>query len=304
MKLKDRLVVLTVLLTVLLGYLASGFFTVAQDEIGVVLQFGRFSRRTSSGLSYRLPWPVERVYRVKTDTIYPMSIGYKLLDRIQGIPPQEKEMQWLTGDTNLINIMLEIQYKVKDPEQYLFTTEEPRFLVRRAAEAVLTELVGQTPVDELLTRGKTALERGVEEQSQRMLDTYQAGLMIISVNAEALEPPEQVISYFNEVKSAGQERERAMIDAEGDRMKMLAEAQGEAQEILSQAEAVHATRVAAAQADTERFLGLLTEYRKSPAVVREKLYSETLMKLLPGLEMTVVPGDLEQPPQIQIIQQR
>lgn len=290
---------------VLLGllYAGSGFFTVAQDEKGVVLRFGAFSRVVDPGLGYRLPWPFEELYRVKVATVYPMSVGYKIQDQLRGIPPQEKEMQWLTGDTNLINIRLDIQYNVSDPVQFLFRTEEPRFLVRRAAEATLTEWVGSRPIDELLTYGKVELARQVREQVQNLLDQYKAGLSILSVNVEALEPPEQVISDFNDVKSAERERERAVIEAEGYRNNLLAETVGQKQKLLNEAEGIHDTRVATALADTERFKSLLAQYRQNPAAVADQLYFETLRKVLPKLQITVFPTKEGKPPQIQIIQQ-
>lgn len=285
-------------------YLGSGIFPVAQDEAGIVVRLGRYSRTVGSGLNYRLPWPFEEVYRVKTSAIYPMSVGYKIREREQGIPPLESEMQWLTGDTNLINIRMEIQYRIKEPVQFLFQTEEPHFLVRRAAEAVLTEMAGQTPVDELLTRGKAALAFGASDRVQQMLDAYQSGLQVVSVNVEALEPPASVISYFQEVKSADQEREKAIVEAEGYRANRIFEARGEADKIEKEAMATEEARVAQAKGDTSRFLDLLKEYRSNPGAVRDKMYYETLAKILPNIEITVLPDSPGAPPQIQIIQQK
>ena len=139
MNLRKRWIVLLALIVAVLIYLGSGLFTVAQDEQGVILRFGAVSRTVGPGLNYRLPWPFERVYRVQTAKEYYMSVGYKIKDQLQGIPPLEREMQWLTGDTNLVNIRLYIRYRTKDPVEFLFRTEEPRFLVRRAAEGMLTE---------------------------------------------------------------------------------------------------------------------------------------------------------------------
>lgn len=304
MNLSKRWIVVLALIVAALAYLASGIFTVAQDEQGVVLRFGAVSRTVAPGLNYRLPWPFEQVFRVQTAKEYYMSVGYRIKDQLQGVVPQEKEMQWLTGDTNLVNVRLYIRYRVKDPVEFLFRTEEPRFLVRRAAEGMLTELVGETPVDDLLTFGKIELAQDVQRQAQERLDAYGAGLMLVFVEVEALEPPEQVVSDFNEVKSAERERERSIVEAEGYRRDLLAKTLGEEQKILSEAEGAHDTRVAAAEADTQRFLSLLAEYRQNPAAVREKLFYETMSRLLPKLQITVVPTDKGIPPQIQIIQQQ
>lgn len=304
MNVSKQRIVLLALIVVVLVYLGSGIFTIAQDEQGVIVRLGAVRRTVGPGLNYRLPWPFEQVYRVQTTKEYYMSIGYKIRDQLQGIPPLEKEMQWLTGDTNLINIRLYIRYRVKDPVEFLFRTEEPRFLVRRAAEGMLTELVGRTPVDDLLTFGKIELAQDVQRYAQVLLDLYGAGLMLVFVEVEGLEPPEQVVSDFNEVKSAERERERAIVEAEGYRRDLLAKTLGEKQKILSEAEGVYETRVAAAEADTGRFLSLLAEYRRNPAVVREKLFYETMSRLLPKLQITVLPTEEGVPPQIQIIQQR
>ncbi len=292
------------LLVAALVYLASGLFTVAQDEEGVVLRFGKMNRTADPGLNYRLPWPFEQVYRAQTRNEQNWSVGYLIRDRLQGIPADEKEMQWLTGDTNLVNIQLFIRYRVREPAAFLFRTEEPRFLLRRAAEGVLTELVGRSPVDELLTYGKIELAQDLQQRAQELLDLYSSGLMLVFVEVEALEPPEQVVSDFNEVKSAERERERAIIEAEGYRRDLLAKTLGEKQKILSKAEGIHATRVARAEADTERFKSLLAEYRENPAAVRDKLFYETMSKLLPKLQITVLPSAEGVPPQIQIIQQQ
>ena len=304
MNVSKQRIVLLALIVVVLVYLGSGIFTIAQDEQGVIVRFGAVSRTVGPGLNYRLPWPFEQGYRVQTTKEYYMSIGYKIRDQLQGIPPLEKEMQWLTGDTNLVNIRLYIRYRVKDPVEFLFCTEEPRFLVRRAAEGMLTELVGGTPVDDLLTFGKIELAQDVQQHAQELLDLYGAGLMLVFVEVEGLEPPEQVVSDFNEVKSAERERERAIVEAEGYRRDLFAQTLGEKQKILNEAEGVYATRVAAAEADTGRFLSLLAEYRQNPAVVREKLFYETMSRLLPKLQITVLPTEEGIPPQIQIIQQR
>ena len=301
MNLPKRFIIIAALAAVVLLYLCTGIFTVAQDEQGVVLRFGQLSRTVDSGLNYRLPWPFEQVYRVPTRKEYYMSVGYKIRDQLRGVAADEKEMQWLTGDTNLVNIRLYIRYRITDPAKFLFLTEEPRFLVRRAAEGMLTELVGETPVDDLLTLGKIELAQNVQRQAQEFLDLYGAGLTLVFVEVEALEPPEQVVSDFNEVKSAERERERAVIEAEGYRRDLLAKTLGDKEKILSEADATYDTRVAAAEADTERFKGLLAEYRENPAVVRDKLYYETMNRLLPKLKINVVPAGQGIPPRIQVV---
>lgn len=289
---------------VLLGYLGSGVFAVDQDEVAVVLRLGALNRTVTSGLNYRLPYPFEQVYRVKVSTVYPMPVGYTLRDELRGLPPSEREMQWLTGDTNLINIRLFIQYRVNDPVRFVFRSEEPRFLVRRAAEAALTELVGEAPVDELLTFGKIELAHGVERKAQERLDAYESGLLIVSVEALALEPPEQVVSDFNDVKSAERERERAVIEAEGYRRNLLATTLGERERILNEAESEYAVRVARAEAETQRFRSLLTEYRQSPQAVRAKLFAESMKDLLPKLQITVFPSEPGRPPQFHVIDEK
>lgn len=297
-----RWIVLSAALVLCLLYLSSGFFMVALDEQALVLRFGAKSRVVTSGLHWRFPWPVEQVYRVAVGKEYPMSIGYRFIDEATGRAADEREMQWLTGDTNLIDIQLYIRYRVKDLAEFLFATEEPRFLVRRAAESALTEEVGRLPVDRLLTFGKSMLAQDIEQQTQRMLDRWKAGIMIVAVEVRALEAPQQVRFEFREVTSAEQESSRARVEAEGYRQDLLMKTRGEREQILAEAEGAYQTRVAQASASAERFEQLLAEYRQSPRVVRRKLYYETMKFILPNISVTILPPGKTGTPKIDVIE--
>jgi modulator of FtsH protease HflK len=297
-----RYLVGTLLLLLVLGWLATGVFTVAQDEMGVVVRFGKFQRYAESGLRYRFPWPVEKAYVLNTAKSYPMSIGYLLVDEARGIPPLESQMQWLTGDTNLINIRMLFQYRIIDLKEYLFSTEEPRFLIRRAAEAALTENVGRMPVDELLTYGRAKLLVEIEQEVQKMLDHYGAGLILTELNIVAIEPPQRVRYEFNDVIAAQRERETAVIEADGYRSNLLAEIRGQAIQIREEAESVYEARVRQAEADARRFSDLLVEYRSNPEVVRDKLFFDAMRQLLPRLNVVLYPkGEDGQAPHMQFI---
>ena len=164
-------------------YFASGFYVVNADEHAVVRRFGAIQARDGPGMHYRLPWPVDRVDVLKTTSVVKTGVGFALRDND---PESLKGVELLTGDTNILNIALVVQYVIRNPADYLFQVDGPQTLVGTLAESVLTETVVGMPIDEVLTTGRLAIQARVKLKTQETLDRYQSGVQVSSVNIMAM----------------------------------------------------------------------------------------------------------------------
>ncbi len=279
----------------LLGWLASGFYTVDSEELAVVKRFGAITDRgVPSGFHWRLPWPIETHRKFETTTVYKMGIGMITRDFLRGIPSPEELSLWLTGDTNILAVKIMIQYTVIDVASYLNRMEGAQFLMARVAEAALTDALGGMGVDDALTVGRPEITRLVREQTQRRLDEMGLGIAVSSVNLLSVDPPSQVIDVFRDVSNAAADRERIMNEANGYANSVIPRARGEATWIEERARAERDARIAGAQGESSRFLAVLEEYRKIPDATRRRLWLETMETVLPRVQKYVVDtGDAE-----------
>jgi len=270
-------------------YLASGLYVVQPDEQGVVTRFGRLvNDRVMPGMHYHLPWPFERVDRPKTTEVKIMSVGFRIVDKMRGLPPAKEETQMLTGDENIIDVQMMIQYRIVDPAGFLFGVEDPHWLVRKAAESVLTRVIGAMGVDDVLTTEKLAIQDIVREQTGEILDQCGCGLKVIGAYFQDISPPSEVSYAFRDVSSAREDKNRMVHEAQGYSNQALPLARGQAEEMIQQAEGYRAERIARARGDAERFLALLEEYEKQPQVTQTRLYVEAMEEILPRLRKYVV----------------
>jgi membrane protease subunit HflK len=279
-----------VLLSILLMlYLLSGIYSVGSDEMGVVTMFGHvLADRVPPGIHYSAPWPFTRIYKPKTTAIRRMSIGFKLMDQIQGIKPSRDESERLSGDSNVLTISLMVQYTVRDPADYLFKTEAPDFLVRKAGEALLCAMVGKLGVDDLLTVSKAEVEQNVRGGLQAFSDSVGAGLRIQSCSLQKVEPPQEVIESFNDVARAKANREKTINEARTYHSELIPRARAQAQQIIQTAEAAAAARLGQAEGDVARFEKILLEYRRNPEILRQRLFWETVQVILVGAQKYII----------------
>jgi len=273
-------------------YLLSGVYVVQSNEQGVVRRFGRLvDDQVMPGIHYHLPWPVERVDRPKTLQVKVMSIGFKMVDKVKGIGPLPEETQMLTGDENIIDVQMIVQYRVTDPGAYLFSAEEPQWLVRKAAESCLTSIIGSMDVDQVLTTDKLIIEDRLREQTQKILDGYNCGLQISGAYFQDIGPSEEVAYAFRDVTSAREDRNRLINEAHGYHNEKLPQVRGQAEQMIRQAEAHQTERVNRARGEADRFLSLLGEFEKSRTVTETRLYVETMEEILPRMRKYVLDGD-------------
>lgn len=278
---------------VVLIWLATGIYIVGPGEQGVVRRFGREVGKTSPGLNYHLPQPIERVDVVNMAVIRRAEIGFRTIS--PGPPVQYEdvmaEAQMLTGDENIVNIHIVVQYKVKDASQYLFKVKDPDLVLHAATEVALRSVVGNTIIDDVMTVGRARVQDGAKTILQGLMDSYESGLLITEVKLQEVDAPEEVRDAFQDVVRAREDREKLTREAEGYREDLVPKARGEAEQTIKAAEAYKEQRIIKAQGDAERFLEVLEEYQKAKDVTRRRLYLETIEKILPGVEKIVIDSE-------------
>ena len=269
-------------------YFASGLYVVGPDQRAVVRRFGAVADQVGPGMHYRLPWPVDRVDVVKTTSVMKIGVGFVL-------PPGDGElpagMEVLTGDTNILNVALVLQYVIRDPAEFLFQIKDAAAFVEAAAEAALTETIAGMPVDEVLTRGRVAVQERVKAQVQEILDRRHGGISIVSASIMAITLDRSVAQAFQDVANAMSDREKMINEARAYQNNLIPKARGDARTLLSEAEAYKQQRIAEAVGGASRFLSLQKEYEKGRDITRTRLYLEAVEKILPRVRLYVVDTD-------------
>ena len=273
----------------LIFWLFTGVYTVGPDEVGVVQRFGKYDRTVQSGLNYHMPFPIETVKTPKVTEVKRIEVGFRTVGKNQ-YRTVERESLMLTGDENIVDAELIVQYKIKEPLNYLFNYVGPELTMREAAEASLRTVVGRHNIDEALTSGKLMIQEETKELLQSILDKYETGAQVVAVQLQDVSPPKQVIDAFKDVASAKEDKNRMINEAEGYRNDIIPKARGEAQAMIREAEGFRESRIARAEGDVAKFKAILKEYSKSKDVTRERLYLEAMEEILPGLEKYIVPN--------------
>ena len=273
----------------LIFWLFTGVYTVGPDEVGVVQRFGKYDRIVQSGLNYHMPFPIETVKTPKVTEVKRIEVGFRTVGKNQ-YRTVERESLMLTGDENIVDAELIVQYKIKEPMNYLFNFIGPELTLREASEASLRTVVGRHNIDEALTSGKLMIQEETKELLQSILDKYGTGVQVVAVQLQDVSPPKQVIDAFKDVASAKEDKNRMINEAEGYRNDVIPKARGEAQAMIREAEGFRESRIKRAEGDVAKFKAILKEYSKAKDVTRERLYLEAMEGILPGLEKYIVPN--------------
>ena len=281
-----RRLVMTVAGAVLLLWLASGLYVVGPGERGVVLLFGGVVGQTESGLRYRLPAPLQSHRIVDVATVRRAEIGFRTERSGSNTNPGESLM--LTGDENIVDVQLFVQYLVQDAEKFLFRARQPELALRSSAEVALRAAVGQTDIDYTMTEGRVEVQDRVKKQLQELLDLYGTGLLATEARLLVVDPPKEVKEAFHDVVRAWEDRERLIKEAEGYAEGVLPKARGEAVQMLRVAEGYREQRLIRARGDADRFVRIHAEYKKAEAVTRDRLYLEMVDRVLPRTKTVVV----------------
>ncbi|MDC0384143.1 FtsH protease activity modulator HflK [Candidatus Marinimicrobia bacterium] len=280
--------IVPVLFVILVLWLFTGIYSVGPDEVGVVRTFGKFSRVAQSGLNWHFPLPIETINTPKVTQVKRIEMGFRTLKNGQ-YRRVEKESLMLTGDENIVDAQMIVQYKIKDPVAYLFNIVGPELTVREAAEASLRTVVGRNKIDETLTTGKFTIQEETKEQLSAILDKYESGIHVVAVQLQDVSPPKEVMGAFKDVASAKEDKNRMVNQAEGYRNDVIPKARGEAESMIRDAEGFKQSRIKRSEGDAAKFTTVLKEYRKAKSITEKRLYLETMQKVLPGVEKFIVP---------------
>ena len=284
-------------LIVLLGllFVGSTYYTVEPEEVAVVTRFGKFNRVEPPGLHFKWPLGIESADRVKADRVEKEEFGFRTVQA--GIQTRystqdySSESMMLTGDLNQADVEWTVQYKIKDPEAFLFNVRDPKTTLRAISESAMRAVVGDRSVSEVLTVGKAEIEVESQKELQAILDQYKAGIQIRRIKLQDVFPPAQVKPAFTDVEAAKQEREEMILEAQQGYNKAIPAAIGEAAKTISAAEGYKIDRVNRAQGEAERFTKILAEYLKAPEVTRQRLYLEAMAEVLPQVKKMIVIDD-------------
>jgi len=263
----------------LIIWLLSGIYTVDSPERGVVKRFGAYAEETKAGLHWHLPWPIESVTIVNVDRIRTAEIGYRS-DAQNRSGSVLSESLMLSKDENIVDIRIAVQYKVSDAKKYLYDVAMPDMTLRSLTESALREVVGRNKMDFVLTEGRDEVVSKVKIIAQENLNLYNAGLFITSLNLQDAQPPEQVQGAFSDVVKAREDRVRLISEAEAYANDILPKARGMAARQIEEARAYRDQVIARATGQASRFESVMTEYQKAPAVTRERLYLDTMTRVL------------------------
>ena len=285
-----------ILLFILIGWLATGFYIVAPDESGVVQRFGKVAYTTTPGPHWHMPTPIETVIKPRVTQVKRLEIGFRTIS--QGPPSRYQtvphESLMLTGDENIVDAQFIVQYRIKDPVNYLFNVADQEKTVRDAAEASMREIIGKSVIDEVLTVGKFKIQQEMKTLLQKILDIYKVGVAVVAVQLQDVHPPKAVIEAFKDVASAKENKIRLINESQGYQNDILPKAKGKAAQMINQAQATKEKMINIAQGDAARFLSNLRGYRQAPSITRKRMYLETMEEVLAKVDKIIVDQKVQQ----------
>jgi len=281
-----------VALAVVVLWLLNGFYTVAADEVGVVLRFGAYNRTTQPGLNYHLPSPIERVLTPSVTRVNRTEIGYRSAEgaatRAAASRQLPEEALMLTGDENIVDINFAVFWVIKDAKAYLFNIRRPDDTVKSAAESAMREVIGETQIAQALAEGRGKIETDTHSLLQGILDAYGAGIEVTQVQLQRVDPPGPVIDAFRDVQRALADREKLRNQAEAYRNDIVPKARGAGAAITQEAEAYRAEIVARSQGDANRFTAVYNAFKVSQDVTTQRLYLETMEEVLKNSNKVII----------------
>jgi modulator of FtsH protease HflK len=263
-------------------------FRVSPDELGVVMRFGKITQQEAPGLHFRFPYPIDEVRLPKVTRQNIVEIGMHAGVGTRAITEVPQESLMLTGDENIIDVHCVVFWRIRNAQHYLFNIQNPEVTVKDVAESAIRDIVGQSNIQPLLTGARQKTEQAVQKLMQGVLDSYGAGISIDQVQLQKVDPPTQVIDAFRDVQAARADQQRLQNEAGSYANKVVPEARGEAERILQGAHAYKEQTVAEATGQTARFLKIYEEYKKAPEVTRQRMYLETMERVLGGADKIII----------------
>ena len=283
----SRTVLFLILGAILVWFAWGTFYTVQPNEVGINLVFGRYTGKTAAGLNTNWPWPIGSVIKVPVWDQQITEVGYRSLGSNADIP---EESQMLTGDKNIVDVHFRVNWQIDPakPEDYVFNILSPRETVKAVAESIMREVVGLKTIDGILTTDRKSVETDAQKRIQDVLNGYRAGVLVKQVQLQSVDAPSQVISAYRDVTAAQQDQQRAVNEAETYANKVVPEAEGGAARIIAEANAYREQTILDAKGQTQRYNKIYEQYKKAPGVTRERMYLETMERVLGPMDKTIV----------------
>jgi len=274
-----------IVIVVITLWAAQGLYTINEPEVGLVKRFGKHVRTVGPGLHYHIPAPVETAIPVDVKSVRKIEVGYETISP----PPNPKyrsnkeEALMLTADNNIVHIEFAVQYKIQNAENYAFNVIDARTLLKEMAEAVMREEVAKTNFEDIITTSRGEIAQNVHTGLQKLVNTYDTGMMVENVKLQDANPPQPVTAAFDDVNSAKENKENYINQGNAYANEVIPQAEGKAAHVINSAEAYKEEKVARAQGDVAKFKNVLTEYRMgSKEVTRTRLYIEAIEEVLPN----------------------
>ena len=282
-----RKLVIGIVVVALLVLMGSCFYTVDDKQQAVVTTFGQVTNITDAGVHFMLPFGIQQVQKVDVNVYQKIELGYTT-DMKGGYASKTNESTMITGDYNIVNVDFFVEYKISDPVQYLYSSNNPELILRNLIQSQVRNVVGSSSVDSVLTDGKEDIQRQVKELVTQILEEYDIGLTLVDVKIQDAEPPtQQVIEAFKAVETAKQQAETVVNDAKAYQNAKLPDAQAQADKLLQNAQFLKQKRINEAIEQVAMFEAMYAEYALNPEITRSRMYYEAISQILPDVKLYI-----------------
>ena len=265
-------------------WICSGFFIIQEGQAGVIMTFGKYDYTAKPGINWRMPWPIQSDETVNLSGVRSVEVGRPVLIKATN----QKDSSMLTEDENIIDVRFAVQYRLKDPTDYLFNNRDPDAAVIQAAETAVREIVARSKMDTVLYEGREKIGVDLASSIQKILDSYKTGIYVTSVTVQNVQPPEQVQAAFDDAVKAGQDQERLKSEGQAYANDIIPRAKGTGARLIQEAEGYKARVVATAEGDATRFKQILVEYSKAPQVTRDRMYIDSMREMYSNVTKVLV----------------
>ena len=265
-------------------WICSGFFIIQEGQAGVIMTFGKYDYTAKPGINWRMPWPIQSDETVNLSAVRSVEVGRPVLIKATN----QKDSSMLTEDENIIDVRFAVQYRLKDPTDYLFNNRDPDTAVIQAAETAVREIVARSKMDTVLYEGREKIGIDLASSIQKILDSYKTGIFVTSVTVQNVQPPEQVQAAFDDAVKAGQDQERLKSEGQAYANDIIPRAKGTGERLIQEAEGYKARVVATAEGDATRFKQVLVEYAKAPQVTRDRMYIDSMREMYSNVTKVLV----------------
>ncbi|HEX37339.1 MAG TPA: FtsH protease activity modulator HflK [Candidatus Cloacimonetes bacterium] len=296
-RMPKQFVIIGLIILVVIIFIITGLYSINPEEVGVVQRFGKYHSTTQPGLHFKMPFGIDKLTKVKVKRVFKEEFGFRTIEA--GVRTRyssqsyENESIMLTGDLNIADVQWIVQYRIKDPVQYLFNVRNVEETMRDLAESVIREVVGDRSVDEVIVLNRKEIADKSQIMLQEQIDIYKAGLEIVTINLQNVNPPKAVQPAFNNVNSSKQEKERIINEALEKYNEIIPEAEGQAKRTIEEAEGYAIDRVNRASGDADRFVQMYDQYKNAKSVTKKRLYLEMMEKVLPNVEKKYIVDDAQ-----------